>query len=448
MLRFQAGDATGDPGSLSRRHFLKVGMLGMAGLSLPSLLRARSLSAAEGQPSKDTRVILLWLEGGPSHIDLWDMKPEAPAEYRGYWRPIRTSAPEIQITEMFPRQARMADKFSILRSLHHSDGDHPGSEHFVMTGRPGVSVTDLAQKYPSLGSVVARVAGSRKRGVPPYVVAPQSGGNYLGASYVGHAYDPYELKGDPNYVNWKVENLTLPGGMTLSRLEDRRRLRQSLDTFRRDLDSSGNMDAMDRFETQAYELVTGPAARRAFDIHSEDEKIRNRYGRNEWGQSVLLARRLVEAGVSFVTVSLPGWDQHGDLKARMEDYLPRLDHAVAALFEDLSSRGLLENVLVIVMGEMSRAPRMNTGFQGQPPGRDHWSRAISVVLGGGGVKGGRIVGATDPHGEDIVERPTSVQDLHATVYHALGIDPTLTFTDRAGRPIPIIDDGVPIRELF
>jgi hypothetical protein len=446
MLRLDAG---GCCRGVSRRDFLQLGAAGLTSLGLPGILRARS-----GSPTKkDTRVILLWLEGGPSHMDLWDMKPQAPAEYRGYWRPIATNAPGVQITEMFPKQAKHADKFSILRSLHHGDGDHPGSEHILLTGRPGVTIVDAAPKSPSIGSVVARAAGPRRPGLPAYVVAPQAVSGllrpgYYGAHYVGRAYDPFETGGDPNSPSFKIQNLTLPGGMSVERLEDRRRLRKSLDSLRRDVESSGNFDALDQFEEQAYELVTGPAVSKAFDVTSEDPKLRDRYGRNSWGQSALLARRLAEAGVTFTTLKMGGWDQHGDLKARMEDYLPKLDAAVSTLFEDLASRGLLEQVLVVVAGEMSRMPKMNDGFGGQPPGRDHWSSAISLVLGGGGVKGGRVVGKTDPHGEYIVERPASVQDLHATIYQVLGIDPSIQFQNTAGRPVSAIDDGVLIRELF
>jgi hypothetical protein len=442
MIRLDAGGAGRTCDGMSRRHFLQLGAAGLTTLGLPGILRAREGSQA------DTRVILLWLEGGPSHMDLWDMKPEAPAEYRGFWRPLRTNVPGMHITEMFPKQARLADKFSIVRSLHHGDGDHPGSNHIVLTGRPGVTISDAAQKSPSIGSVVARAAGARRPGVPPYVVATAKGGNYLGAGYVGRAYEPFETGGYPNSKGFKIANLTLPGGMTLERLEDRRRLRKSLDTLRRDVEASGHFDALDQFERQAYELVTGPAVRRAFDLESEDEKVRDRYGRNHWGQSTLLARRLAEAGVTFVTVSMGGWDQHGDLKAKMHDYLPKVDAAVSSLFEDLASTGLLEKVLVLVMGEMSRTPRMNNGFQGMPAGRDHWNDAISLVLGGGGVKGGRIVGATDPRGEHITERPVTIQDLHATVYQVLGIDPYTSFVNTAGRPVPAVDDGTPIRELF
>ena len=429
---------------VGRRTFLQLGAAGLTSLSLPRLAQAGT--------SKDTRVIVLWLEGGPSHIDLWDMKPDAPAEYRGFWRPVGTKVPGLQISEMLPRQARAADKFSIVRSLHHKDGDHIGSAHILLTGRPGPTAIDQPAMSPSMGSVVARAAGARRPGLPPYVVATraQSGNlrpGYFGAHYLGRGFDPFETGGYPNSPSFKVENLAMPGGLTVERLDDRRALRKSFDALRQAADQ-GQADALEHFERQAFELVTSDAVRKAFSLSSESDANRERYGRNDWGQSVLLAKRLAEAGVTFTTVNMGGWDQHGDLKAKMDDYLPKLDRAVASLFEDLASSGLLEKVCVVVMGEMGRTPRMNSGFQGQPAGRDHWSDAISLLIGGGGVKGGRIVGKTDSRAEQILERPVSVPDLHATLYHVLGIDPGLAFNDNFGRPVPLLDDGHPVRELL
>jgi uncharacterized protein (DUF1501 family) len=433
---------------LSRRSFLGLGAAGLTSLGLPQILQARA-----GRDAKDTRVILIWLEGGPSAIDLWDMKPAAPAEYRGYWRPIATNVPGLRITEMFPKQAKLADKFSIVRTLHHDDGDHIGSAHILLTGRVGPTIANQSPTAPSQGSIVSKTIGARRPGLPPYVVIPQAVSGvmrpgYFGANYVGQSYDPFETGGDPNSPAFKVNNLTLSAGMTVDRLDDRRSLRRSLDTLRRDADATGAFEALDGFEKQALELVTNSTVTSAFDLSREAESTRDRYGRNTWGQSTLLARRIVEAGVSFVTVNMGGWDQHGDLKAKMESYLPRLDAAVSSLFQDLASRGLLEKTLVVVCGEMSRMPRMNDGFSGQPPGRDHWSSAISLVMGGGGVQGGRVVGATDSRGESIVERPVTPEQLHATIYHVLGIDPAISFPDRAGRPVPAVDRDEPIRELL
>jgi uncharacterized protein (DUF1501 family) len=447
MIRLNAGDPQGCCDSLGRRSFLQLGAAGLAGLGLPQLFQARDAAAKAGGPVKDTRVILLWLEGGPSHIDLWDMKPAAPAEYRGFWRPIATNVAGMQITEMFPRQARLADKFSIIRTLHHGDSDHIGAPHILLTGRVGPTVANQNPSAPSLGSIAARTIGARRPGLPPYVVVPH-GGKYHGATYVGHAYDPFDVGSDPNSKTFKVQNLTLSTGMSVARLDDRRGLRRSLDSLRRDSDDSGAYEAMDKFEKQAFELVTSQNVSRAFDVASESDETRDRYGRSTWGQSSLLARRMVEAGVSFVTVNMGGWDQHGDLKAKMELYLPQVDRAVSALFQDLTALGLLERTLVVVMGEFGRTPRMNSGFQGLPAGRDHWNNAFSLLMGGGGVKGGRIVGKTDDKAESIVERPVTPEQLHATIYHVLGIDPSIQFSDRFGRPIPAVDGNDPIRELL
>jgi hypothetical protein len=449
MIRLNAGDSRGCCDRLSRRSFLQLGAAGLTTLGLPQLFRAREAAAKEGAPAKDTRVVLLWLEGGPSHIDLWDMKPSAPAEYRGYWRPIPTNVAGMQITEMFPRQAKLADKFSIVRSLHHADTDHIGSPHIMLTGRVGPTIANQAPTAPSMGSIAARTIGPRAPGLPPYVVVPHvGGGKYFGAHYVGHAYDPFDINSDPNGRNFKVQNLTLSTGMSVARLDDRRGLRRSLDSLRHEADDSGAFDAMDKFEKQAFELVTSQNVSRAFDIAAESDEMRDRYGRTSWGQSTLLARRMVEAGVSFVTVNMGGWDQHGDLKAKMDLYLPQVDRAVSALLQDLTARGLYEKTLVIVAGEFGRTPRMNTGFQGLPAGRDHWNNCFSLVMGGGGVKGGRIVGKTDDKAESIVERPVTPEQFHATICHVLGIDPSIQFVDRTGRPISAVDVNEPIRELL
>ncbi|HYF00265.1 MAG TPA: DUF1501 domain-containing protein, partial [Planctomycetota bacterium] len=319
------------PSCCSRRDFLQLGAAGLTSLSLPRLLRA--------EPRRDTRVILLWLEGGPSHMDLWDMKPDAPAEYRGFWRPIRTKVDGIQVSETLPGHARVADKFSIIRTLHHEDPDHIGSAHILLTGRVGPTIADQAPKHPSAGSIVARLAGARRPGLPPYVVTPR-GGKYHDAHYAGQAYNPFETGGDPNSKAFKIQNLSMPEGLSVERLDDRRALRRSFDALRRSAEKS-QAESFDKFEQQAFELVTSKAVREAFSLSSETEANRARYGRNDWGQSVLLAKRLAEAGVTYTTVNMGGWDQHGDIKAKMEDYLPKLDMAVSALFQDLAASGSL-----------------------------------------------------------------------------------------------------------
>ena len=459
MLRIHAGSAGRYCDGISRRNFVQIGVAGMASLGLPQILRAREESLARGFAPKSTSVILLWLDGGPSHLDLYDMKPEAPAEYRGIWNPIPTNVPGFDITELFPLQAKMADRFSIVRSLHHDTGDHFAGGHFMLTGRGGASGADTTSKSPFIGSMATCMTGARQPGMPAHVAVPYAMSigirpGYFGANYVGIQHNPFETEGDPNSPNFQVNNIQIPADLSISRLNDRQGLTRTFDRFRRDLDSRGTLAAVDRFDQQAFDLVTGAAARRAFDINSEDPRLRDKYGRNNWGQSTLLARRLVEAGSTWVSVHFGGWDHHWDLKAGMERYLPMVDQAVSALFDDLTVRGLYEDVLVVLCGEFSRTPRMNNGGNGGPPlsmgtpGRDHWGNAMFCLLGGGGVQGGRIVGSTNRLGEVPKDHPLRPADIHHTIFHVLGIDPTISFINHAGRPIAALEPGKVISELL
>jgi hypothetical protein len=460
MFRIDANDRTQRYcDGISRRSFLQVGVAGMASVGLGGVLRAAQGGNPDARRAKDTSVILLWLDGGPGHMDMYDMKPEAPSEYRGIWRPIKTNVPGIEISEFFTRQAKIADQFSIVRSLHHDDGDHFGGAHRMLTGRGGASGVDTPGKYPSIGAIAARQCGPRKDGMPAHVGVPLAmtvglRPGYNGGNYLGKQYDPFEPNGDPNAERFTVQNLEMAGGMTIDRLEDRRRLQAHFDKIRRDADATGAMDSMGKFDQRAFDMLVSPAARQAFDIGNEDPALRDLYGRNQWGQSTLLARRLVEAGSTFVTVHMGGWDHHWDLQKGMENYLPQLDMLIAALFTDLAQRGLSEKVLVVCCGEFSRTPRMNDGGNGGPPrsmgtpGRDHWGGAMSVLIGGGGLRGGQVVGSTDRLGERPKDRPLTPNDLHQTIYHVLGVDPTTNFLDLSGRPIPAVDGGEPIRELI
>lgn len=458
MMRIHAGSTGRYCDGLSRRSFVQVGLAGMASVGLPQILKAKEESAERGMTRKDTAVILIWLDGGPGHMDMYDMKPEAPAEYRGIWNPIRTNVSGFEITELFPLQAKIADKFSIVRSLHHNQGDHFTGGHYMLTGRGGASGADTASKSPFIGSIATSVTGPRKPGMPanmavPYAMSIGLRPGYFGANYVGIQHNPFETEGDPNAANFKVQNMQLSSGLTIDRLQDRAGLTKYFDKLRRDTDSRGTAAAMDRFEQQAFELVAGPAARQAFDIGSEDPRLRDKYGRHNWGQSTLLARRLVEAGSTFVTVHYGGWDHHWDLKAGMERYLPMVDQAVSSLFDDLTTRGLYDNVLVMLCGEFSRTPRMNNGGNGGAPlsmgtpGRDHWGNAMFCLLGGGGVKGGQIVGSTNHLGEAPKERPIKPSDIHHTIFQVLGVDPSLNFINHAGRPIAALEPGKVIQEL-
>jgi hypothetical protein len=445
---------------LSRRSFLTLGVAGMASVGLPQILRAREQSASAHGLKRDTAVILLWLDGGPSHMDLYDLKPEAPEAYRGIWMPMRTRVPGFDISELFPRQARVTDKFSLVRSLHHDTGDHFAAGHRMLTTKDmGVSGANQAQRFPGIGAIASRELGPRRRGMPAYVGVPtiHSIGitpGYHGAHMLGAHHNPFQSGGDPNNPNYSVANLNLAQGLSLDRLENRRSLTRHFDAALRSLENNDTAEAMDRFNQEAFDFVTGPVARRAFDINREDPRLRDQYGRHTWGQSTLLARRLVEAGATFVTVTFSGWDHHWDLQAAMERNLPIVDRAVAALFQDLDQRGLLETTLVVLCGEFSRTPRMNDGGNGGAPrsmgtpGRDHWGNAMFCLLGGGGVKGGRIVGSTDRLGERPHTRPVTPSNIHATIYQVLGIDPRLQLLDPSGRPVNVLDDPAAIAELF
>lgn len=459
MFRIEAGQTEPYCDGLNRRSFVQLGVAGMASVGLSGLMRAREASAAATDKSK-TSAILLWLDGGPGHMDLYDMKPEAPSEYRGLWRPIPTNVPGIEITELFPKQAKVADKFSIVRSLHHDTGDHFAGGHRMLTTKDmGVSGANNTGRFPSIGAIVAHQRQNIPTTVPPYVSVPVASSielrpGYFGGDLLGVQFNPFRTGGDPSNANFKVQNLHLTTGLSVDRLDDRQELLSRLDQIPRGIEKRGEFDAIDRFDQQALSFVSGERARTAFDIGSEDEATRDMYGRHNWGQSTLLARRLVESGASFVTVHFGGWDHHWNLQSGMENYLPKVDSAVSALFTDLEQRGMLETTLVILCGEFSRTPRMNDGGNGGPPlskgtpGRDHWGNAMFCLLGGGGVKGGQIVGSTDSRGERPASRPVLPENIHATIYRCLGIDPSLQILDHSGRPTSVLDDPTPIEELL
>jgi hypothetical protein len=447
MLRVNATDRHRYCDGLSRRSFLQAGVLGLTGLALPDWLRFRAQATEAGKSTKDTAVILVWLDGGPTHLDTYDLKPAAPADYRGPLKGTKTNVPGLDICDLMPNQARVMDKLAIVRSLYHTTGDHFEGAHWMLTGYKGSNAVNLDPLYPSAGSVAAKVRGANQPGLPAYVAVPLAASvglvpGYNSGAYLGTAYNPFQTGGDPNAPNFSVQNLTLPGGVTIAQLEDRRQLLSRFDTLRRDLDHSGTAASLDRFQREAYELISGPSARQAFDISKEDPRLRDRYGRHNWGQSTLLARRLVEAGVTFVTVHMGGWDDHANIEAAMKSKLPILDRALASLVQDLSERGLYDKVAICVCGEFGRTPRVNTSA-----GRDHWGQSGFCLLGGGGLKTGLAVGSTTDKGESPKDRPVTPEDLLATLYYVLGIDTRQTFTDKSGRPHPILNQGEPIAEL-
>jgi hypothetical protein len=435
-----------------RRSFLKAGLLGTAGLSLADLLRAEAASPARRQHS----VIILWMRGGPSHIDMWDPKPNAPAEYRGEFGVKSTKVPGIQLSDMLPMCGRVMDRWSIVRSLHHGDAGHSSGDQICFTGYPAGPNPD-ENIMPSCGSVVSRQLGHLTPQLPAYVMIPRMVPG-TGPAYLGVAHKPFETGADPaNPGPFRVPNFTLPRGVTLERVGDRRRLLASFDQLRRDVDSSGQLEALDRFSRQAWDLLTSRAARDAFDIDREPAKVRERYGfmpafdpkaanrcgAPAWSQRILLARRLVEAGVRLVTVDLRWWDTHvkGFESLRL-GFLPRFDRAYSALIEDLDQRGLLGSTLVIAWGEFGRTPKVNPDA-----GRDHYPNVFSAALAGGPVKGGVVVGASDAKGAFPKTNPKRPQDVLATLYAFLGVDTKHQYLNNAGRPITVLPSGKPIAEL-
>jgi hypothetical protein len=449
---------------LTRRSLLQAGVLSVTGLGLPDLLRAREAQRASQSPraADDLSVILIWLDGGPPQHETYDPKPHAPAEFRGPLGAMSTCIPGLQLSELLPAHARVMDKVTLIRSMCHTIdinfGDHFTAEHVTLTGyNSGVRDGRTAPRNPSFASVIAKLKGARRRGVPPYVGLPEVHTSnvipgYHSAAYLGTPFDPFVANGDPNSPAYQVPSLTLPDGVSLSRLEDRRSLRAAFEQIRRDGEAPKPAQRVDRLWQSAFTMLTSSTVRTAFEIGREDPKLRDRYGRHEWGQSALVARRLIETGVRFVTLTFSQgpiqWDLHTSLESRIRPLLPPFDRAVATLIADLDERGLLDSTMVIVMGEFGRTPRMNAGGGGDPnPGRDHWGQLMSVLVAGGGFPRGRLIGTSSPKGEEPKDRPVAPQDLMVTVYHRLGIDPATAFDDALGRPITIGSSGVVIKEL-
>jgi hypothetical protein len=439
-----------------RRSFLKAGVLGATGLALPDLLRLEAQATTSSGERGKNSVIILWMRGGPSHIDMWDPKPEAPAEFRGEFGVLPTCVPGILLGDLLPMCGRIMDKWSIVRSLHHHDAGHSSGDQICFTGYPAGPNPD-ENVHPSCGSVVARQLGDLNPRLPAYVMIPRMVPG-TGPAYLGVAYKPFETGADPaNPGPFQVPNFALPRGLTLEQLGGRRELVRSFDTLRRDIDSNGQMQALDRFHQRAWEILTSTAARDAFDLDREPAPVRERYGfmppfdpkasnrcgAPAWSQRILLARRLVEAGVRLVTVDLRWWDTHvkGFESLRL-GFLPRFDRAYSALIEDLGQRGLLATTLVIAWGEFGRTPRVN-----KDAGRDHYPNVFSAAVAGGPVKGGRVVGESDAKGAFPKSNPKTPQDMLALLYWHLSIDTTQQYLNNAGRPIAVLPSGTPIDEL-
>ncbi len=452
-------DSTLPIARIRRREFLRFGMAGLSGLTLPGLLRLRA-EAALPRKSEPTALIVVFLHGGASHLETYDPKPEAPSEYRGPYSTIPTTVPGLDLCELLPRHSQIADKFTILRSLVHTGFCHGIGQQQMFTGH-NVRQFVPRSEHPEFMAITNYVRRQPGRSLPNYVGAPPI--PYLGAAYLGPTYEPFSVSGDPNLPNFQIPNVGTVNQDRVSRLQKRLGLRQQLDNMQRGLDLEDNMQAIDSFEQSAWNMLSRSEARHAFDLEQEDPRLRDRYGRNRWGQQCLLARRLVESGVDLVTTTLAGplcgrvqnWDDHAvnhHVFDAMKMRAPLFDQAVTTLIEDLYDRGLDRRVMVIVTGEFGRTPKISYAADSasgvRQPGRDHWPSATSLLFTGGGIETGKVIGGTDPRGEQVIERRVGVQDFLATVYRHLGVDPSqIAFTDFSGRPIPVPNAGTAIPEL-
>ncbi|MBI1902084.1 MAG: DUF1501 domain-containing protein [Planctomycetia bacterium] len=433
---------------VTRRDFVKVGSLTALGLSLPAFLRRRAAADDKKLPVRAKSCILVWLDGGPSHLETFDPKPNAPVEVRGPLGTIATRIPGVQLSDCLPSVAGMLDRVAVIRSITSPLGEHNLGAVYMLTGYQPTPVLE----YPTLGAMVARVRG-QSDALPANIAIPSfsvGGGRITGQGYLPATCRPFSVGGDPAKPDFRVRDLDAFPEVTEERLARRRQFVQALDGFARGADTSEN--AGDPQFEQAYRLVTSPEARRAFALSDEKPKTRERYGPRTIGQSCLLARRLVERGVPFVTVTNVGWDTHQNLYTRLKEgytgakvgvgLVPLMDQAVSALLDDLSERGLLDETLVVVMGEFGRTPKLNTDA-----GRDHWPRAFSVMLAGGGVKRGIVLGESDSVGESPKERPVTPADLACTIYTLLGIDPALELHTADGRPVRVNQHGKVVEEI-
>lgn len=445
-------------GPLRRREFLRLGTLALGGMGLADLLAAR---AAASGPDPETSVILFWMWGGPSQFETYDPKPDAPAEIRGPFRPISTAVPGLDLCELFPLQARLADKIALVRSLHHEMSAHNDGSIEVLTGktpaRPDPTSTALSE-HPDFGMIASRVRGVRRDGMPRYVGIPKQP-FMTRPTYLGVAHSAFAT-GDPSTPDFRPQALSVAGGLDGRRLEHRRSILNQFDSLRKGLESRLASDD-DPFREAAFQMLTSPKVARAFDLSREDPRLRDRYGRHLWGQSCLLARRLAEAGSSVITIDALApslseryfsWDDHINVQTRwdlgeaMRHRAPYMDQALSALIEDVYARGLDRKVLIVAAGEFGRTPRL-THAAGLI-GRDHWPAAQAALVSGGGLRMGQVIGATNRRGEHPVERPLKPQDLLATIYRHLGINDRAELHDFSGRSIRILPEGEPIRELI
>jgi hypothetical protein len=427
----------------NRREFIRVGSLGLAGLTLPTLLQANAASAKKKEPVDNLSVIFMWMQGGPSHIDTFDPKPNAPSDIRGEFSVIPTNIPGVQISEHLPMMAKNLDKYSIIRSGYSYNGSHGVADAYMLTGwRFNPSTV-----YPTYGAVMSRELGYRN-GMPPYVQLGNSidqrfGGGLPG--YAGSEHNPFIIQEDPSKADFSIDGVSLPNGLSSSRFSRRERMLQKLDNWQKKIETKGNdVGAMNSFYDKAFSMVTSPAAKRAFDLSQEPVKVRERYGMNKFGQSCLLARRLVESGVRFINVTMGGWDTHANnFKTLKDRNLPTIDQSWSALLEDLQTRGMLEKTMVIWLGDFGRTPKINSAA-----GRDHWAGSTVFCMGGGGMKVGSVIGKSDANAEQPVTPPIQIEDIAATLYTILGIPLDKHYVAPDGRPFRINLNGKVVNEIL
>lgn len=434
----------------SRRDFLQVGLGGATALGLAPLLRATANEGGgELPPARAKRCLMIWMDGGPSHHESFDCKPDAPVEIRGPFDPIASNVPGIPVCELLPRVSQVMNLVTVIRSVAHRDPGHGGGNHYLTTGTPTptpIGCGDSASFHPSIGSFIAKERGAAV-GLPAYVQfalpSPLRSG---GPNFLGSKYAPFLIANNPNNPDFQLPDVTLPPGIAEGRALSRAALRKQLDNLERINDAAAADPArgLDSFHEQAQRLVTSSLTKQAFDINRESDQTRDAYGRTMVGQQCLLARRLMEAGVPFVTVQHAGWDHHTNIFKYLKDrWMPTFDVAFSTLLKDMEERGLLEDTLVLALGEFGRTPKIN-----KDSGRDHWPGAMSIVAAGAGVPRGLIIGATDKHGAAPIERPLKVEDYFCSVYAKLGIDPHKEFLTAEGRPVSMVNGGTPIAELF
>jgi len=431
---------------INRRDFLHAGLMTGLGMNMADLLRGRTLASTPSSATRSAKAkscILIWLDGGPSHLETFDLKPDAPVEIRGEFKPIATDVPGIQISEHLPKTARIMKHVALIRSMTHAFGNHNTGSHYLLTGNKPSPVLE----YPSMGSIYAQQAGLEKV-LPPYVAIPE-GVTYAGSGYLPATYQPFSLGGDPSKPDFRVRNLNPPASLSLQRVERRREMQQFLDNVKRSTEESPIDTPLDTYYEQAYALLTSPESQAAFALEKETPRARERYGRSRIGTGCLMARRLVEHGVGFVTIVDKGWDMHTQIFKNMPDALfrgsgklPSLDQAYSGLITDLHERGLLDSTLVMLMGEFGRTPKIN-----DRAGRDHWPRAGFVCMAGGGVKGGQVIGSTDAYGEAPSENPVHPEDLAWSTLSLLGIQPDFAYQAPNGRPIQWVKGGRTIEGL-